>query len=403
MKTISAKKALRGMCAFIALIFCILSFSGCKSAKLTPSKLALTEVGKVGEETVYYEELYYLASAYKTEGMSSEQLWELINQNIITNHAIITLCRELGVEYDEKQLEDDIQAYVDNIVTTDCGSVSAYRDALKQNFMTDHYMRFVARTDLLYEKVPEALALKGEVISDKQEFTEYVNENFIRTWHFMIANNKGDNKVKNAQDIQAAYEALTSGKTTIYKLTSGKYDLPNGSQNEDIMMPADGYAFTRGNMDTVYESAAFSLKVDEYSNVIMTKSSLANGEYVDCYYIIQRLSLDDEYIDDNYNELYDDYISAMAVQKLDKVKESLTFELNDFAKSLDILALESVGVGTDVGAIIIICVSVLALAGVVVAIVLCVRHVKNNKRSKKGKRRIASKNIKLPAGKSKKK
>jgi len=165
MKVKNFNKISKVFCVLMALILCLLTFSGCKSAELKPSKLARTEVGKVGEETVYYEELYYLASVYKTEGMTADELWTLINQNIITNHAINTLCRELGVQYDEKQLDDDIQAYVDNIVNTECISVSAYREKLKENYMTDHYMRFIAKTDLLYEKIPETLALKNEVIS----------------------------------------------------------------------------------------------------------------------------------------------------------------------------------------------------------------------------------------------
>ncbi len=386
MKT--ANRSCKILCILMALIICVLTLSSCKSAKLTPSKLALTEVGKVGDQTVYYEELYYLASAYKSAGMTAEQLWKVIDSNIITNHAINILCSDLGVSYDEKQLDDDVQAYVDNVVNTDCGSVSAYRDALKENNMTDHYMRFIAKTDLLYEKIPETLALNGELISDKDEFISYVKKNFIRTWHFMIADNKGDDNSKNGQDIHAAHAALVSGTTNIYKLTSGKYDLPNGSQNEDVMMPADGYAFTRGNMEKAYEDAAFALEVDEYSNVVISKGELANGEYVDCYYVIQRLELGDDYINANYNDLYDSYVSAIAAQKLDEIKSNVTFEANDYARSLDILNLKPVGIGTDVRAIIIICVCVIAVAGITVATVMIVLHVRKNRRSRNGSARL---------------
>jgi hypothetical protein len=378
--------------SLLALVFCALVLSGCTSAKLSPSKLALTEVGKVGEETVYYEELYFLASSYKTEGMTEEQLWETINQNITTNHAIMTLCREVGVEYDEKQLEDDIQVYIDNL-RDECGKNSDYRKFLKEKHLTDHYMRFLAKTELLYAKVTETLQLKGDVIKDKAEFIKYVDQNFVRTQHFMIANNSVDNTTHNAIDIQAAYDALTSGDTSIYKLTSGKYRLPHGSQNEDVMMPGEGYIFTKGNMDIVYEATAFKLNVGEFSNVIKTKSQLASGEYADCYYIIERLPLEEDLIEVRYAELYDSYINGLTVKKLEEIKSNLTFEPNDYAKSLNILELKSVGIGTNVRAIIVICSIVLATAALTTAIVLYVLHVRKKsglnakKKLKNGKKK----------------
>jgi hypothetical protein len=365
----------------IVSLLCLSVLCSCRSAKLTPSGLAKTEVGRVGSHAVYYEELYFLANAYKRDGMTAEELWDTINENIVINHAILTLCEQSGVEYDEKQLKKDIQAYIDNIVTTDCDGVGDYRDKLKETHMTDSYMRFNAKVDLMYNKVPTALALKGALLSDKEAICNYIETNFIRTWHYMLAKNEGDNIGTLHTNMTIAEEALKSEKATIWELTKGSYAPLKTAPNEDILMPSDGYTFAKGSMQSAYEAAAFSLKVGEFSSIIMAKGETASGEYTDCFYIIERLKLDREYILANYEKLYDGYVDAVVAQKLSEVKSSLTFEANDFAKSLNILELKSIGIGTNVPLIIVISCIFVAIAGTVIAIVLRVRYVRKRRRA----------------------
>lgn len=389
MKNKHGKKIVRLLCCALVFIICLSLFMGCESRPLSAGKQALTVVGTVGDYDVTYEELYFLASNYKTADMSDEELWALVSENIISNYAILTLCDKYSVEYTEEELDKAVQTYIDTVIEEDFGGARGdYIDALEESYMTDHYVRFTARVDTLYDSLTTALAAAGEIETNENKVIEYIENNFVRTRHFMIANNEGDDTEANQANAQRALDDLRAGNTTMYKLIGG-------AQNEDLLITLDGYSFGRGSMEKAYEDAAFALEVGEYSEVITAKGEIASGEYVDCYYIIQRLELDEEYIKEKYSSLYEAYESAIVATKLDEVKSTLEFVPNDYAKSLDISDLEPIGAGTDVFLIVIICVCVVLVAGITVTVILLVLHF----RKKKQKMLAAVKNKNSVSGK----
>ena len=69
----------------ISLLLCF-SLVSCKVNKLTPDSLSVTPVGTVGGYEVTYDELYFLAKSYYTEGMSEDELKELVYNNIRTHY-----------------------------------------------------------------------------------------------------------------------------------------------------------------------------------------------------------------------------------------------------------------------------------------------------------------------------
>ncbi len=371
MDTIKPKGSFKLLCACLTLVIVLGAFSGCAARELSPSRRALREVGTVGEYSVPYEELYFLASNYYEEGMSEEELYALISENIVTNYAILTLCREKGVEYDQKQLKKDVKAYVENIIKTDFITRKNYLSALRDSGMTDHYVRYTAEVDLLYAKLPTALTLKGELLNEEDTVCAYVEENFVRTWHFMIANNEGDDVEQNRKNAEDALSQLKDGSVTMFKLIGG-------ALNEDLLIPGDGYVFGRGAMETEYENAAFALEIGEYSDVISTRGELSNGEYVDCYYVIQRLPLEEDYIKQNYASIYEGYADAAVSQMLEEVKARLTFVPNEYFSSLSLTALEPVSIGTDTVAItVVVCVVSVSAVTAATAALLIKRFKKN--------------------------
>ena len=367
------KKLSRALCAVIALLLLCGLLSGCKSRPLAPSEDAERPVGTVGKYSVPYEELYFLANNYDKDGMSEDELWSIISENIITGYAILALCEDAGVDIDDDELDDAVQSYIDSVIESDFdGSRSKYIDSLEDSAMTDSYVRFTVRVELLYNELELALAKKGVVATEDKDVIAYIKKNFVRTQHFMIANNAGDDVEKNLANAQSSLSKLTNGSTSMY-------DLIGGALNEDLLPPPDGYAFARGSMEKAYEDAAFALEIGEYSGIVAAKGSLANGEYVDCYYIIQRLELDDNYIDDNFSSLYDSYVDAVIVNELEKIKSELGFTPNEYALSLDIKDLEDIDAGTDVFAIVIICVCIAVAVITTVTVILVIRHSKKKK------------------------
>ncbi len=360
-------------CVIFALLLLCLPLSGCKSRELTPEKQALVSVGKVGDYDVPYEEFYYLASLYTVEGRSDEEIRDIISENIITNYAILTLCDRLGISVEQKELDSAVQTELDAIIDEEfAGKRKNYINSLTELGMTDHYVRFTLRTDLLYSEAETALASTGELYTEEDEIIEYIKQNFVRTWHFMVADNKGESSEDNIKRANEALEQLRDGKTDMYELIGS-------ALNEDLLIPAGGYAFAKGSKAQEYEDAAFALEIYEYSDVITFKSEIASGEYGDCHYVMQRLPIDDEYIDENFSTLYDAYKSAFVALKLESVKSELTFIPNDYALSLNLKNLPAIDAGTDTGLIIIIAVCVLAAAVIAIGTVIIIKYLSKRK------------------------
>ena len=357
------KRSFRLICICLVIMLSLTALCSCKSRALSPDSLSGKEVGQVGDNTVYYDELYTLAKLSYKDGMTEKELWDTVSVKILDNYA--------------KQLEDDIQSSLDSMISeTFGGDRREYLDAL-ENMSTDRYTRFNIRVELLYSQLPLAIAEHGDMSADQAEVVKYIKNNFVRVKHFMIANNNGDDAAQNLAVAQSALAQLRGGETTMNKLIGGKY-------NEDLLIPFDGYTFGKGSMEEAYENAAFSLAVGEFSEVVTAEGELATGEVATCYYVIERLELDEDYIKSNYDTLYSSYSDVIVHQKLTETVADLKFEPNDFARSLNILALEDVSVGVDVTLILILSLSAVTVAGVTVATVFTVRHfVKKKKGSAK--------------------
>ena len=156
----------------------------------------------------------------------------------------------------------------------------------------------------------------------------------------------------------------------MYKLIGSKY---NEDVTPDYLSDAYGYYFPKGIMDEKYENAAFSMKVGD--NVIVeSRAQNGQGEYVDCFYLIEKLSTTSEAskveIENNLRTLSDYVGDSIINDKKEAVQATLSFEPNDFAKSLDISNLEPVKNGADYQLIITIVCTVVVVATAAVAIVL---------------------------------
>lgn len=365
MKTSILKKILLiGISALLCL-----SLVGCKVHKLTPESLAVTPVGTVGGYEVTYDELYFLANSYYNEGITEDELRELVYSNIRTHYAILSIAEEYGLDINSKELDGRVDDYV-NSIADELGGASAYKTFLKESASTDNFTRFTIRCNLLYEDLPLALAQAGKLLIDEDDVCDYIVNNFVRTHHFMVANNEGDDPAANLAVMEKALKDLRAEDTTVYKLIGGKY-------NEDVY-PGNGYTFGRGSMEQAYEDAAFALEVGEVSNIVTAMGRLASGEYVECYYIIERLDLTKEFVKENYEDLELQYSGSVAAQMVEDKKNELSFTPNEFGASLKLTDLDPVGPGTDVFLIVSLCVWALVAVIAVVAFILIRRKMKAN-------------------------
>ncbi len=378
-------------------------FTSCESRPLKSNKTASDTVGTVGEFDVAYEELYYLVKSYRAQldlkygndaykssevitvtddsGAEKEvvlseyyleRLKELVYDNIVPNYAILTLCQDVGLSLDSEIIQENIQSSVDTYIETDFeGKRSEYKKAMKEQGITDNYIRFNIGVDLMYSGLVAEYLESGVLTDDNEKIKAKINEEFIRTWHIMILNEDGS-----PENLVRANEALAKieGGESMYKMIGGTY-------NDDLTLTTlDGYYFTKGSMDKAYEEAAYALEVGETSGVVASIGKDSVGNQVDCYYIIQRLELEDAYIEKNFEELKNSYYSSVVYEKIDELSNALEFSPNAYGSSLDLLELEPVGQSDPVVTITIVSITVgaILIAATVCLIVFAIKK-KNRK------------------------
>ena len=371
----------------LALIICTLSLASCKARPLSQTKLAKTEVGKVGDYSVLYEELYFLALNY-TDGLRSKYandpeglnaaVWDEVYDNITENYAILELCRQKGLIYDEDELREDVETSIELDIESEYdGSRSDYFKSQQKFGLTDHYVRFITGINVLYSQLATKYREDGIIPTAEDELISYIQNNFAHTWPIAVfINSESEREAKTAK-IEAARKLLTSG-TTMYDLIGSEY-------NEDVTLyylsDTYGYYFPRGIMDEKYEDAAFEMNVGD-NMIVESYAENSYGQRVKCFYLIEKLSTSTssakEEISKNLATLSEMMSDAAINQRKEDIKDTLSFEANDFAKSLDIIALDPAENGTDYQVILIITLSVLCFVIVVITIIV-VRRVRMKK------------------------
>ncbi len=376
----------------LACLFSLMSLSSCAFSG------ELRSVGTVGEYDVPYEEIYFLANSYKTslEGKYGEyatldaedkaafdnELKELVYSNIITNYAILTLCKKEGLTLQSDGIDDRVDEYINLIIESNFdGSKSDYKESMEMYYLTDHYVRFTSAVDLLYSDFLAKELEKSEDELDDESLAEIVKNEFARTWHIMIFNDAGESVGANREKAEEALSKLRDGSMTMYKLIGSSY-------NEDLSITdLDGIYFAKGTRDESYEAAAFALEVGGVSDVIELFYENPQGEVVSAFCILQRLEIEDTYIKENLESLKEEYVSSKISGLLDKVKKELSFMPNDYGSSLELSSLEKAGLFST-AFIIAALISIALVAGATTLVVLIVKkkRLANGKKIEKNKR-----------------
>lgn len=368
-------KFLKIIALCLVLIIASASLLSCTARPLAQSKLAKTVVGSVGSHDVYYEELYFLANSYygsakakygnDTEAIKN-YVWDSVNKNIITNYAILDLCASEGFNYDESELASEVEKSIELTIDSSFnGSRGQYLSSQLSAGITDHYYRFCTGVDILYSKFATKYQIDGKVPHTDETITDYIKENFIHTWHIAIYVENGDDRDAEYAKALEAKKLLDDGNS-MYSLIGSKY---NENTVPESLVDAYGYYFPRGVMDKDYEDAAFALeKNGDRTDIIVSHGASPSGNYVECFYIIEKLAVKDSEIKANFNTLSDMVKDSIITQELEKYRQKLEFTPNEYALSLDILNLEAPKNGVDYQLIIAITATVIGIAIIIVAI-----------------------------------
>lgn len=369
------KKFLKIFSLILVLSIISASLLSCNARPLAQSKLAKTVVGTVGTHNVQYEELYFLAKNYyntakakfddDTEAIK-EFIWDSIKENITANYAILDLCASEGIDYNERELNSEIEQTIEATINSSFdGSRSEYLNSQLSAGITDHYYRFCTGIDILYGRLATKYQTEGKVPNTDSAIKDYVKQNFIHTWHIAIYVDENDDRDTEYAKALEAKKLLDDGNS-MYELIGSKY---NENTVPESLNNAYGYYFPRGIMEKDYEDAAFALeKVGDSTDVVISYSTSPSGSYVECFYVIEKLAVKDSEIEANFTALSDMVRDSIITQELEKHREKLSFTPNDYALSLDITNLEAPKNGIDYQIIITIVLSIVGIALIITAI-----------------------------------
>lgn len=324
--------------AILILITALTLLTSCSQGRpIKGSDEELAVVGTIAGHEVLYEELLCVTRLYRSQLESKygkgiwdspesaaahrEELETLVGRNITANYAVLSLCDEVAISTDNEKIQQAVKDYVDELVE-ELGGRSAYKAALAEEGLTDHFLRFSLAVDYCQNELYYVYTQDLELIETSEDriYDIIMSGEFVRTLHVYIGNDEGDDVDANRRAAEEVKAKLDAGED-IKKLIGS-------SVNEDFnLTTTNGYYFTRGEMVPDYEEAAFGLEIGGISDVVETGGG---------FYVIQRLALDEKYVLSNLADLVTQYQYAKLNAFIDERQEELKMEYNDYGASLDL-------------------------------------------------------------------
>ena len=343
-------KTVKRISLALAILIClssVLASCGVKPIKSTEEESAV--IGKIGKYEVKYEELRYLVLNFKkdmalefgeniwTDPAKAEEyraeLWNRVSKKIVSDYYAVQAMADYyyvggGAEamMNEDAILDAVQEKIEETVD-ECGSKNKYKQMLSEQYLTDSLLRFYTAAETCATELFFILAQDlGEIESSTEYITEYMHsDDFIRTNHIFIKGKTAENKAL----VEQLYSDIKSSDNPEMEiiLLKGRYCA------DYTMTTIHGKYFARYTSDygDEYELAAFDLRENKLSDIV---------EAPDGYYIIIRLPVEEDYLQENFEDFKDDIMGSEFNKRLAEYKEVLSFELNEFGKTIDILEIE---------------------------------------------------------------
>jgi hypothetical protein len=333
------KKILRIAAAVLAIVMLLTAAVSCRSKQ---EKQEQTVVGTCGGFDVLYEELRYVTLTYKEmfESTYGKGIWddpesaekyraeleETVMAMLCNNYAVLAACAHY---MPHGTLDNDtIQQAVDREVEAaraEYGGETEFAKAMAEMHMTEHFLRFCIGVAELENELRYVLTYDlGVIENDEAKFAEWLNEgNFAYVQHVFIRNDAGDDPAQNLEHAQEVRRMLIQG-TPIGEII-------NSSVNEDTSNTAP-YFLVRDVYTKELEEAALSLHED---GAVSRVADSGEG-----YYVFQRIPYETSLLTKQLPELLYSWQWAKVEDVVNEYKKELRVELNEYGKSIDLLAIK---------------------------------------------------------------
>ena len=234
---------------------------------------------------------YFYQNYIDNESYSDAEAAAAAENDLRHYAAVLTLCKKYDIaltDSEKSECEEELSAAIDYY-----GSKEEFESAIAlYNMTSDLYLRLVQlqtlETDLRSYMIDET-SLDDDnnpIINSSDEVVlNDIKTNFYAIKQIFICNDEGDDITQNKEIIESIYDMLLQG---------ADFDALMDEYNEtDSTDSISGY-FTDGMLLEEIENTAKVTDIGSYSDIVETKAG---------YSIIFRLPLNDDYIDDNFEDL----------------------------------------------------------------------------------------------------
>ncbi|MGN1134306.1 MAG: peptidylprolyl isomerase [Oscillospiraceae bacterium] len=307
---------------------------------------------------------YYTLNTYTQYGMTVDQIketddtYKMFIDQVITTIKNEFVAPKLAAEKKITLTDDDKKAIEENYKDTKSqfGSEEEYKQGLKNNYMTEKFFKMMLEHSQYYDKL---FGENGVYATSKEDFKKIVKDTskYSRVIHILIpyesqveitdesaldAYNNGTLSEKSDAK-KEAYNALSEDKQKEAKEKAKKVAeevLKKAKSGEDFEELIKKYGWDPGmesqpegyyineNTEFVQEfkDAAFKLKENEISDLV------ENTSYG--WFIIKRLPVDMDYVDENYSTLVSDYDNPRFQEIYDTTTEKMKVTESDTFKKM---------------------------------------------------------------------
>lgn len=314
-------------------------------------------IGTVGEYEIPYEQLRFVTMTYKAEldlrygdgnaengtiwddATTAEQyraeLEELVWDTVRDNYAVLQICanRNIGREvFEGKEIAAAVDEQMDALVA-EYASKQEYKNDLKARYATEDLFRFYFALDEMKYLLHASMKKDGSFLSDENEFEEWLKDaNSAYVQHFLLYHESDEEKEANYVTLESARQKLISGEWTLT-------DCINRA-NEDTSNVAPYFLVRNVQKDALVNAAVKLREAGDVSEIVEVEGALYVLVRMEEIPILGVNGTTETPLSLQLSNLLSTYQWAIVGDAVKVTKENLNIELNDYGKSIDLVAMK---------------------------------------------------------------
>jgi hypothetical protein len=215
-------------------------------------------------------------------------------------------------------------------VIAEQGGNEAFAQMLKDNYMTESFMRFsLPVTEMEYELYYTLTDDLGVIMDDQETFLEWLEDgNCAYVQHLFIRNDPGDSVEENRAIAESSREQLL--KCLDYEAELKKL-LGSAKTHEDTAIMTPYFVVQDAYSEDITSAVLKMNRPGDVSEVVETE---------DGFYVFVCMEYKTDTLLLQLPSLLHSYQWAKVQEEIDRSREGLAIELNEYGKSIDLLEIK---------------------------------------------------------------